>query len=80
MRKRLRIVGGFLLLCTGAILALPGVPGPGIAFILLGLLILSDHFVWASKLLQWVKSFRILRSRAEKPEQLHQTNAPRTAD
>lgn len=79
MRKRLRIVGGFLLLCTGAILALPGIPGPGIAFILLGLLILSDHFAWASKLLQLVKSIGVLSSLAKKPERPDQTNAPRTA-
>lgn len=69
MRKGPRIVGGFLLLCTGSILALPGVPGPGIAFILLGLLILSDHFVWARKLLQYVKSLRVLGSRAKKSGQ-----------
>ena len=69
MRKRLRIVGGFLLLFAGSILALPGVPGPGIVLILLGLLILSDHFVWANKLLQWVKSLKVLGSRAKKSEQ-----------
>jgi drug/metabolite transporter (DMT)-like permease len=69
MRKRLRIVCGFLLLFTGAVLALPGVPGPGIVFILLGLLILSDHFVWANKLLQRVKNLKVFGSRGKKPEQ-----------
>jgi hypothetical protein len=44
-----------MLLAAGAILALPGVPGPGIPLILLGLLILSDHFAWAKKLLEWAK-------------------------
>ena len=37
------------------ICALPGVPGPGIAMILIGLLILSDHFTWAAKMLGWVR-------------------------
>jgi hypothetical protein len=78
MRKRFRIVGGFLLLITGAVLALPGVPGPGIAFILLGLLILSNHFVWANKLLQWVKNLKVFGNRGKKPEQPAGTNTVHT--
>jgi hypothetical protein len=36
-------------------MALPGVPGPGIAVMILGLAILSDHFHWARRLLDWAK-------------------------
>ncbi len=51
----MRIAGGFALLLVGGVLALPGVPGPGIAVILLGLWVLSDHFTWAKRSLAWVK-------------------------
>ena len=54
-RKHLRIVLGFLLLLAGAVLALPLVPGPGIPLMLLGLLMLSDHFEWAKRSLDWAK-------------------------
>jgi hypothetical protein len=46
---------GFLLLAVGLLLSLPGVPGPGIAVIILGLVILSDHFHWARRMLDWAK-------------------------
>ncbi len=55
MKKFLRTILGFLLLAVGLILAIPGVPGPGIAVIILGLVILADHFEWARKLLDWAK-------------------------
>ena len=55
LRRCLRICGGFLALISGAILALPLVPGPGIPLILLGLVLLSDHFVWAKRALTWAK-------------------------
>jgi uncharacterized protein (TIGR02611 family) len=51
----LKIVVGFALLIVGAVLALPGVPGPGILIMLLGLLLLGEHFVWARRLLAWGK-------------------------
>jgi len=54
-RKHLRIVLGFLLLLAGAVLALPLVPGPGIPLMLLGLVMLSDHFEWARRGLDWAK-------------------------
>jgi len=54
-RKHLRIALGFLTLLAGAVLALPLVPGPGFALILLGLVILSDHFEWARRSLDWAK-------------------------
>jgi uncharacterized protein (TIGR02611 family) len=55
MRKLLRISFGFLLLAVGLVLSIPGVPGPGIVVIILGLVILSDHFHWARRMLDWAK-------------------------
>jgi drug/metabolite transporter (DMT)-like permease len=54
-RRKLGIVIGFLLISVGLILAIPGVPGPGIPIVLLGLVILSGHFSWAKRLLDWAK-------------------------
>lgn len=53
--KHLRLFAGLVFLVLGVILALPLVPGPGIPLILLGLLLLSDHFVWAKRTLEWAK-------------------------
>lgn len=56
----------FTLLIVGAVLALPGVPGPGIALILLGLWMLRDHFAWAARAHSWVmERARQLRRKAE---------------
>ena len=54
-RRKLGVVTGFLLVSVGLILAIPGVPGPGIPIVLLGLVILSSHFFWAKWLLDWAK-------------------------
>jgi hypothetical protein len=54
-RKHLRIVVGFVVLLAGLVLALPLVPGPGIPLMLLGLVMLSDHFEWARRSLDWAK-------------------------
>lgn len=53
--KHLRLFAGFLVLSAGILLSLPLVPGPGIPLILFGLVLLSDHFVWARKTLAWAK-------------------------
>jgi uncharacterized protein (TIGR02611 family) len=54
LRRLARVVTvfvvGMLVLLFGVILAIPGVPGPGFVFILLGLAILATEFVWA----RWV--------------------------
>ena len=55
VRKHLRIALGFLALLAGAVLALPLVPGPGIPLMLLGLVLLADHFTWAKRALDWAK-------------------------
>ncbi len=52
----LRIVGGFALLLVGGVLAIPGVPGPGIVLIVADLVLLAEHFDWARRLLDWAKS------------------------
>ena len=53
--RALKVVGGFALLIVGGVLAIPGVPGPGVPIILLGLLVLSDHFAWARRAIVWAK-------------------------
>ncbi|MGE5648358.1 MAG: PGPGW domain-containing protein [Acidobacteriota bacterium] len=55
MRKIVRISLGFLALIAGAILSLPGVPGPGIAIMILGLVILADYYRWARRSRDWLK-------------------------
>lgn len=54
-RKVLRITAGLVLLGVGLILALPGVPGPGIVLVIAGLALLAEHFQWARRLLDWGK-------------------------
>jgi uncharacterized protein (TIGR02611 family) len=55
VRKIASTLLGFLLLLVGLILSIPGIPGPGFAFILLGLVVLSAHYHWARRLLAWAK-------------------------
>jgi hypothetical protein len=54
-RGHLRVCAGFLVLLVGLLLALPGVPGPGIPLMLFGLVLLSARFAWAKRMLDWVK-------------------------
>lgn len=54
-RRKLGVVCGFLLVSVGFILSIPFVPGPGIPLVVLGLVILSNHFTWAKRFLDWVK-------------------------
>jgi hypothetical protein len=55
-RRILVAVGGVLLIGAGIVLALPLVPGPGIALILLGLGLLSMEFERPRLLLARIKS------------------------
>lgn len=55
LRKIFRIAAGFALIVVGLILALPGVPGPGLAIAVMGLVILADHFTWARRWVDWGK-------------------------
>lgn len=60
-----RVVLGLILVCVGAILALPLVPGPGILVMLVGLTVLSAEFEWARRLRDWVHAtFRRAMERA----------------
>jgi hypothetical protein len=47
-----RTVAGFALLVVGGVLALPGVPGPGIAIVIAGLVLLSERYHWARQALE----------------------------
>ncbi len=51
-KRWIMIVFGFTLLLFGVVLAIPGVPGPGIVIIWAGLAILAVEFIWARKLLK----------------------------
>jgi len=55
--KRLaRLVAGCVLVGLGAALSIPGVPGPGIAVVILGLSILSTDFEFARRLMAQIKN------------------------
>ncbi len=58
MRKAARVIIGFVLLAAGLVLALPGVPGPGLAVMLVGLILLAEHFHWARRAVEWLKRQR----------------------
>ncbi len=45
-----RITAGVVVLVAGLIMAIPGVPGPGLLVIFIGLSILAVDFVWAHRL------------------------------
>lgn len=55
-KRWVMIVFGFILLIVGIILAIPGVPGPGLVIIWAGLAILSVEFLWARNLLNRLKA------------------------
>ena len=45
-----RVVGGLALIAVGVVLALPGVPGPGLLCVFGGVTVLSGEFEWARRL------------------------------
>lgn len=49
-KRVLRITGGMIVLVFGLILMIPGVPGPGFPFVIIGLSILAVDFMWAHRL------------------------------
>jgi uncharacterized membrane protein YbaN (DUF454 family) len=54
MKKVGFTVSGWIIICLGiAGLALPFVPG--VVFILLGLVILSSQYVWAQRMVAWLR-------------------------
>src|SRR5260221_12399167 len=54
-KRVLRITSGILLLVLGLILMVPGVPGPGLLLIFLGLSVLAVDYVWAHQLNTYLK-------------------------
>lgn len=55
VRRACRVVGGIALVVVGVFLSLPGIPGPGIVMVILGLGLLSSEFHWADRLYGRVK-------------------------
>ena len=49
-KRAARITAGVVLLLLGLIMAIPGVPGPGLIVMFIGLGILAVDFVWAHRL------------------------------
>ena len=49
-----RIVVGCALVLIGLVLALPGVPGPGLLIVFGGLTVLGTEFEWARRLRDWM--------------------------
>lgn len=77
VKLALRVASGITLLIVGALLSLPGVPGPGIPLILVGLWILSDHFTWARRAHGWVaEKWRRVRQAASTGPQRPAETAP----
>ena len=54
-KRVVRITAGIVVLIAGIILAQPGVPGPGLVVIFIGLSILAVDFVWARRLKRQLK-------------------------
>ena len=55
-KRVLRITSGILLLIVGLVLMVPGVPGPGLLLIFLGLSVLAVDFVWAHRAKTYLKA------------------------
>lgn len=55
--RGLRIVAGVALMASGAVLALPMVPGPGVVLVLGGLTLLGQEFHWARRMNEWLRRY-----------------------
>ena len=49
-----RVVVGLVLMLGGAVLSVPGIPGPGILLVLGGLTLLGREFHWARRANEWL--------------------------
>jgi hypothetical protein len=58
-----RVIVGVILIVLGLALSIPGVPGPGIAVIILGLSVLSTEFEFARRWMSQLKNLarRVIR-------------------
>lgn len=54
-KRVISVLVGFTVLLFGALLAIPGIPGPGFLVIIAGLAILGTEFIWAKRLLKKFK-------------------------
>lgn len=70
-RLAVRVLFGFVVLIAGGVLALPGVPGPGLPLILFGLWLLRDHFEWAGRSFTWLREKTGRFRPAQRRRQLH---------
>ena len=52
LKRVLVSVLGFALLAIGLVFSIPGVPGPGLLIVLIGLLVLASEFHWARRLIE----------------------------
>ena len=77
MARLAKIVSGFTLIIAGLFMLV--LPGPGIITILGGLALISQEYVWARRLSDWVKARfgrfagnpgQVERSREEEPQVL----------
>jgi uncharacterized protein (TIGR02611 family) len=49
-KRVIRVTAGIVIVITGLIMSIPGVPGPGLLVAFAGLSILAIDFVWAHRL------------------------------
>lgn len=56
-RKTTIFVVGMSVAIAGLLLSFPGIPGPGIVLILVGLAILATEFMWAQRWKEKLESF-----------------------
>jgi tellurite resistance protein TerC len=54
-KRVVRITGGVVVMLVGIFLSIPGVPGPGLILVFVGLSILAVDFVWAHRLKTKIK-------------------------
>jgi hypothetical protein len=53
--KLLRLTVGAVLILVGLLLSLPGIPGPGVLVVILGLSMLSTDVELARRMMEWLK-------------------------
>ena len=49
-----RLVVGLVLMLGGAVLSVPGIPGPGLLLVVGGLALLGREFHWARRANEWL--------------------------
>ena len=52
LKRAIVSVAGFGLIIFGLVLSIPGIPGPGLLVVFLGLLVLASEFHWARRLIE----------------------------